>query len=596
MARRLLVGAIVAALMLVGLAPVAGAATPTALLVPQATAFAVLGRSCGGIQEQAFTTGFDSSGYPTGDVYLQTRCGGSGRGGGYKTTTYSKWLAATWDFTGTLVAYTVVAVAPPGLDPAFSATDASGNTVSNALSAINVLPAACTVGNTSYCTYRAYLDLSPTFVPAPRLASISSSSGPAAGGTSVTISGTGFSGASAVSFGGLSAADFVVNTDTSITATSPPSTAGTVDVTVTNAGGTSALSAGDQFTFVAAPAVSGLSPSSGPIGGGTTVEITGANFTGATDVAFGGIAAGFTVNDDSSITAVSPTAEAGDTVDVTVTTVGGTSATSPAGRFAYVAVPAPLVTKVSPATGAAGGNTKVTVTGHNLLGATDVEFGGVPALSFTVNAAGTAITAISPPELGIGPQLVDVTVTGPGGVSPVTLADGFTYVAPVLTKITHASGSAGGGTKVTVAGKNLLGTTEVDFGGVPALSFTVNATGTVITATTPPEVGTGVQAVDVDVTTAAGTGTLPGAFTYAAPVITKIAPVSGPSAGGTKVVITGTNLLGVTDVTFGSTAAVIVKVTATSITVVAPPGVGVVDISVTTAAGTVTLAASFTYL
>jgi hypothetical protein len=73
------------------------AAAPISLLLPQATAFSFLGHSCGGIQEQAFATGFDpATGYPAGDVYLQTRCGGSGRGGGYHVTTYSKWVAANW--------------------------------------------------------------------------------------------------------------------------------------------------------------------------------------------------------------------------------------------------------------------------------------------------------------------------------------------------------------------------------------------------------------------------------------------------------------------------------------------------------------------
>src|SRR6266404_925890 len=85
------------------------AAAPVSLLVPQATAFSILGHSCGGIQEQAFATGFDSTtGYPTGDVYLQTRCGGSGRGGGYHITTYSAWIGVTWDYTGAVVASGVV--------------------------------------------------------------------------------------------------------------------------------------------------------------------------------------------------------------------------------------------------------------------------------------------------------------------------------------------------------------------------------------------------------------------------------------------------------------------------------------------------------
>jgi hypothetical protein len=141
------------------LASGAGAANPTSLLVSQSTAFSILGHSCGGIQEQAFATGFDSSsGYPVGDVYLQTRCGGSGRGGGYKTTTYSAWTAVTWDWTGNATSTTRLASAP-AVSPTFSAFDAHGDQVYNALTAVNVQPSSCTVSNTTYCTYRAYLNV-----------------------------------------------------------------------------------------------------------------------------------------------------------------------------------------------------------------------------------------------------------------------------------------------------------------------------------------------------------------------------------------------------------------------------------------------------
>src|SRR6516164_3750471 len=110
----------------------AWSASPTALLVPQSTAFTVLGHSCGGIQEQAYATGFDAtSGFPTGAVYLQTRCGGSGRGGGYHVTTYSAWLSVTWDFTGALVT-DAVATSVPTVDPSFVALDANNNEIYNA--------------------------------------------------------------------------------------------------------------------------------------------------------------------------------------------------------------------------------------------------------------------------------------------------------------------------------------------------------------------------------------------------------------------------------------------------------------------------------
>jgi hypothetical protein len=84
---------------------------------------------------------------------------------------------------------------------------------------------------------------------APTVTSISPTSGPTAGGTTVTITGTGFTGATAVSFGGTAAASFSFVSDTSMTAVSPAGT-GTVDVTVTGPGGTSATSSADQFTYL----------------------------------------------------------------------------------------------------------------------------------------------------------------------------------------------------------------------------------------------------------------------------------------------------------------------------------------------------------
>jgi hypothetical protein len=161
-----------------------GASSPISLLVTQGAAFAALGHSCGGIQEQAFATGFDAStGYPTGAVYVHTRCGRSGRGGGGHVTTYSAWIGATWDFTGATISSAVLA-SPPTVDASFVAYDASDNELANSLNAVNVVPASCTVGNTTYCTYRAWLTLAPGFVPAPRVTAISVGVGPSAGGTS----------------------------------------------------------------------------------------------------------------------------------------------------------------------------------------------------------------------------------------------------------------------------------------------------------------------------------------------------------------------------------------------------------------------------
>src|SRR5208283_3414903 len=135
-----------------------------------------------------------------------------------------------------------------------------------------------------------------TPIPAPAVTGISPAAGPLAGGTPVTITGTGFTGATAVTFSATAAASYTINSATSITATSPAGPAGTVDITVTTAKGTSPTSAADQFTF-GNPTVTAISPAVGPLGGGTSVTITGTGFTGVTAIKFGSTAAAsYTVN------------------------------------------------------------------------------------------------------------------------------------------------------------------------------------------------------------------------------------------------------------------------------------------------------------
>lgn len=147
---RALIG-LTAALASLSFAASASAANPTQLLLPQSTAFSILGHSCGGIQEQAYATGFDPlSSLPTGDVYLQTRCGGSGRGGGYHTTTYSAWVSVTWAWTGAVVSYTKLTAAP-AVDPTLSAFDSTGDQVYNSgtRAYLNVVVPAAPTGVTA---------------------------------------------------------------------------------------------------------------------------------------------------------------------------------------------------------------------------------------------------------------------------------------------------------------------------------------------------------------------------------------------------------------------------------------------------------------
>ena len=87
-----------------------------------------------------------------------------------------------------------------------------------------------------------------TYTNAPLIYGLSPTSGPPAGGTSVTLTGGQFTGTTAVAFGTTPATSFKVNSDTSVTATAPAGT-GTVDVTATNGFGKSVTSPADQFTY-----------------------------------------------------------------------------------------------------------------------------------------------------------------------------------------------------------------------------------------------------------------------------------------------------------------------------------------------------------
>lgn len=89
----------------------------------------------------------------------------------------------------------------------------------------------------------------------PEVTSVVPDTGPSTGGTSVTINGSGFTGATGVDFGSTPAASFTVDNDGSITATSPAGSVGSVDVTVIAPGGTSPTSSADTFTYTSAEAI-----------------------------------------------------------------------------------------------------------------------------------------------------------------------------------------------------------------------------------------------------------------------------------------------------------------------------------------------------
>ena len=166
----------------------------------------------------------------------------------------------------------------------------------------------------------------PLPIPQPGASSppVVSTVAPASGwpGTAVNLTGSGFTGATAVAFNGT-AATFTVTSDSQISATVPAG-ASTGPITVTTPAGTGTSPSSFTVTAPPAPAITGVSPSSGAVG--STVTVTGSGFTGATAVAFNGTAATFTVTSDSQISATVPAGAS--TGPITVTTPAGTG-TSP---------------------------------------------------------------------------------------------------------------------------------------------------------------------------------------------------------------------------------------------------------------------------
>ncbi|MGC1265311.1 MAG: IPT/TIG domain-containing protein [Candidatus Acidiferrum sp.] len=341
------------------------------------------------------------------------------------------------------------------------------------------------------------------------------------------------------------------------------------------------------------PTVASVSPSSGSTGGGTAVTITGTNFASGATVTFGSTAAtNVVVSNSTSITATAPAGSAG-AVTVTVTNPTGQSGSLSNG---FTFVTGLTVSSVSPGNGQPAGGTAVTIIGTDFVSGATVTFGSAAATSVVVVSA-TEITAVSPAG-SVGAVTVTVTAGGQNG----SLANGFTYVnPPTVTSVSPTSGSANGGTNVTIMGTNFAAGATVTFGaGRQGGDGNANATNVVvvssteITATTPAG---NPGAVNEAVTVNGETGTLTNGFTYVAvPTVTGVSPSNGPVAGGTAVTITGTNFASGATVTFGSAAATnVVVVSATSITATTPAGSsGPVIVTVTVAGQSGSLANGFT--
>ncbi|MGE0434237.1 MAG: FG-GAP-like repeat-containing protein [Planctomycetota bacterium] len=318
----------------------------------------------------------------------------------------------------------------------------------------------------------------------PQITGITPAAGPIAGGTSVTLTGSGFTaqqaGPCTVTFDGVDAANINVAGDTTITCDAPAHAAGAVDVVVSNLRGTATRVGG--FEYLGAPTVFSVAPGSGSVLGGQSVTITGSGFErgnpGINSVTFGGVAAtNVAVQDDTTLTCDTPAGTTGD-ADVVVSNVYGAGTLSPG--FAYL--PQPTVVSVTANGGPMSGGLNVTISGSGFVangaGACSVTFGATAASNVQVSDDSTLTCDTPSGGAGAGGTTVDVTVSNANGSG--TLVSAFTwFAAPTITQIMPPYGNPLGGGSHSITGSGFVnnspGTNVVTIGGQTATIVSVDS-------------------------------------------------------------------------------------------------------------------------
>ncbi|APD13266.1 hypothetical protein RO07_08625 [Pandoraea pulmonicola] len=306
-----------------------------------------------------------------------------------------------------------------------------------------------------------------TFVGVPTVSGVSPASGPATGGTVVTITGTNFVDVTGVSFGATPGTNVIVNNGASLTVTSPPGS-GTVDITVTSAGGTSAANGNDRFTYTAvAPtlAINTTALAAGTVGQPYNQPLSVSGGTAPYNYAITGLPSGLGISNGA--IAGTPT-QAGGPYNITITVTD--SSTGPGAPFSTTkALPLtinPAISNQVPSAPAVQAQTSSStpVTIHATANAVGGPFTRV-AIS-TSPSSGTAV--VNGEDIVYTPA-----ATTNGNVSfAYTLTNAFGTSAPIAVTVTVAA--------VPVAASNLQAT--VDANGTTDIDITGGAIGGPFTA------------------------------------------------------------------------------------------------------------------
>jgi IPT/TIG domain-containing protein len=391
---------------------------------------------------------------------------------------------------------------------------------------------------------------------APTIDVFSPNNGPTSGGTSLDIMGSNFgAGTPGLTFDGVSVT-VDINDHSTISCTTPAGV-GSAEVNVT-VGTQSVVS---YFTYNA-PSITSVTPDHGSTTGGSGLIIEGINFgpNESATVKFDGIPAPVQTHNHTHILLNKP--EGTGSVVINVTVDGQSDTTT----FDY---DAPSITDITPNNGPTSGGTPLVIVGNNFgpNNSATVTFDGVPATVLDHNH--THISLISP--VGTGAATVQVNVDGQSDTAT------FNYDTPTIDSITPNHGPTTGGTAIVIVGNN-FGTNQsvsVTFDGVPVTVLDNNHTH--ISLITP--VGTGSAIIQLTVDGKINSTT----FSYDSPSITTITPNSGPTTGGTSLIIVGEHFgpNGSATVTFDGVAATILTHNHTHILLETPHGTGSAVVQVT---------------
>jgi uncharacterized repeat protein (TIGR02543 family) len=470
-----------------------------------------------------------------------------------------------------------------------------------------------------------------SYNPPPTFTSLNVTSGVTAGGTSVTIAGTNLLNVTSVTVGGVSAT-LGANTQTTQVFTTPSTTVGAKDIVITTPSGsvtsngaftyytTLTPSCGTSGTFtIANNSVTGHTSCTGTVAvpeGVTSIAAAAANGSGFRGASISGVVTlpstlktigGYAFRDTGAISVVIPKSVTSLGAEFAFQFSGITSVTfetptsltqlpkgtfSPTASLTSVVVPEGITTIGEGVFGLGVRNlslpSTIIATGNSLTAANIVCVAN-PSNSATVTSAVSLMPNVPPADFATGgTAFTRVAVKLVSNISDCPSGN------PTITSISTTSGTTAGGTSLEILGTNLTGTRGVKIGTFDATIETVTATSVWIK--TPAGTGSNL-AVHLVADGGWVSSTSPRVFSYVSPpTITLLSVTSGPLAGGTSTVITGTNLSSATSVTVGGVAATRGSNTATSLTITVPSGTsGAKDVVVTTAAGSVTAVNAYRY-